>query len=515
MRIFGVGRNGIFGAVVNFSLLSLLLSFKIAPAFGQSPPPERSERTTLQGQVRDSSGKPLANAAVFLQPSTATSSSQIAHTDLEGSYRFAAISDGTYTLRAEMAGYDDAVSAAVSIAAQETRKIDLVLASHASGKAAAQTPQFFDEPQFTVAGVTAATGSGGHGSDTVVRATEALARATVSLSKDNGDKNSRAGSDTTSAAEASSLRDAVARNPSDSALHHRLGEVEDRLGNPLEAVREYQRAAELDASEGYLFDWGTELLTHRALEPAAEVFAHGNKLFPKSVRMLVALGVTWYARGSYDHAAECLDRASDLAPDDPAPYLFLGRMQSVEKDQPNGSAEKFARFAERHPNNALANYYLAVSLSKQSTMATAETKADSQQAESLSHEESLLLKAVHIDPNLGAAYLQLGILYTQRTNFARAISAFQKAIEVTSAVNSKGSVVRPDGMTVDEIADVATVAHFRLAQTYLRIGEKDKAQEELQLHTALVQKRKEDTEHKRRKIQEFVISMRNQDSTRH
>jgi hypothetical protein len=53
-----------------------------------------------------------------------------------------------------------------------------------------------------------------------------------------------------------------------------------KLGNPLEAVREYQRAAELDASEQYLFDWGTELLTHRALEPAAEVFTKGNRLFP-------------------------------------------------------------------------------------------------------------------------------------------------------------------------------------------------------------------------------------------
>ena len=44
-------------------------------------------------------------------------------------------------------------------------------------------PQFYDEPQFTVAGVADATNLGGHGSDTVVRTKESLAKDTVSLSK--------------------------------------------------------------------------------------------------------------------------------------------------------------------------------------------------------------------------------------------------------------------------------------------------------------------------------------------
>ena len=60
-----------------------------------------------------------------------------------------------------------------------------------------------------------------------------------------------------------------------------LGDVEEKLGNSLEAVREYQRAAELNPSEANLFDWGTELLIHRAFEPATEVFNEGNRLFPQ------------------------------------------------------------------------------------------------------------------------------------------------------------------------------------------------------------------------------------------
>src|ERR1700716_1787857 len=42
--------------------------------------------------------------------------------------------------------------------------------------------QFYDEPQFTVAGVKDPSETGGHGSDTVRRTTETLAKETVGLS---------------------------------------------------------------------------------------------------------------------------------------------------------------------------------------------------------------------------------------------------------------------------------------------------------------------------------------------
>jgi tetratricopeptide (TPR) repeat protein len=297
------------------------------------------------------------------------------------------------------------------------------------------------------------------------------------------------------------LRDAVARNPKDPALHHRLGEVEEKLNNPLEAVREYQRAAELDPSEPNLFDWGTELLTHRALEPASEVFTKGNRLFPKSARMLIALGVSSYARGSYDEATRSLVAASDLAPGNPTPYLFLGRMQSVQTTTSKDSVERLRRFAHLQPDNALANYYYAVSLWKESVSA-----ADSEHdTERLKLVESLLQKAVHLDPKLAAAYLQLGILYSQRADFSRAISAYRKAIEV-SPEEVKPQFGNPQ---LDERLDEA---HYRLAQAYLRTGDKTRAQEELQVHAEMSKKIKEDTARERSEIQEFVISLRNQDS---
>lgn len=492
-------RTGIYAAACVLAVAGVL---------AQSQDPARSAtlqgtlqdtlQGTLQGDVRDSSGRPVANATVFLQAATGTETPsaqiQTTHADSAGAYRFSALREGVYTLRAEMTGYDRTIVGPVSLAPKETKKIDLALVPTKASGVVAPVPEFFDEPQFTVAGVTQATNSGGHGSDTVLRTTEALARATVSLSK----KPVASSSAATSTATESSLRDAVARNPKDPELHHLLGDVEEKLGNPLEAVREYQRAAELNPSELYLFDWGTELLTHRALEPATEVFAKGNRLFPKSVRMLVALGVAWYARGSCDQAAEHLVSASDLDPDNPTPYLFLGRMQSVETTALEGSVERLGRFAQLQPENALANYYYAVSLLKESGKQLA-SSVDSD-TERSARVEALLQKAVHLDPKLGAAYLQLGILYSQRAEFSRAISAYQKAIEV-----SPEEVGPQLDQTLEE-------AHYRLAQAYLRTGEKAKAQEELELHRQLAKKTKEDAERKRSEIQQFVISLRDRNS---
>jgi tetratricopeptide (TPR) repeat protein len=513
------GQTGIYIAVCVLAVMAAV-----------APQPVRSQESAgtaqLQGHVRDSSGQLMVNATVSLRlPGVATAldranfgiPTQITHTDREGSYRFNTVQEGDYILMVEMTDYVVGIAAPVSVGRNQIKTIDVVLiplraeahnsAAVEAGKPGTkvQAPEFFDEPQFTVAGVTQATNSGGHGSDTVLRTTEALAKATVSLSKE-----SSVGSKTnTSAVTESSLRDAVTRNPKDPGLHHLLADVEEKLGNPLQAVGEYQRAAELDPSEPNVFDWGTELLAHRALEPATEVFTKGNRLFPKSVRMLIALGVSWYARGSYDQAGKCLANASDLAPDNPTPYLFLGRMQSVETTPSEGSVERLRRFAELQPDNALANYYYAVSLWKQSASAV-EPGRDNERDHERDNErsarvESLLQKAVHLDPKLGAAHLQLGILYAQRKDFPRAISAYQKAIEVSP------EAVSPEQAT-PEINETLEVAHYRLAQAYLRTGNKIKAQEELQLYDRLSKQTKEKTEHERREIQQFVISLQNKDS---
>lgn len=350
------------------------------------------------------------------------------------------------------------------------------LAAVATGKSASlqhsatAQPEFFDEPQFTVAGVTDTTNLGGHGSNTVARTKDALAKDVVSL-----------GSPSVHADPINNIPPNV--GPGTATGIGSTNTVKAKQADPLETVREYQRAAETDPSESNFFNWGAELLLHRAIEPAIEVFTKGNRLFPQSSRMLVGLGVAWYAGGSNEHAAQRLCEASDLNPADPNPYLFLGKIQSVETTQSEGLVQRLERFAGLQPKNALANYYYAVGLWKQ--------RKSPDDAATAAEVESLLKKSVSLDPRLGAAYLQLGVLCSDRKDFPAAISAYQKAVAASSSMPEQEQE-----------------AHYRLAQVYRRTGEKVKAQQELQLYDQLAKQSAEQIERERHEVQQFVYTLR-------
>ena len=516
---FGHFRPSGIGIVFIFAVI--IVAIGAARVRAQAPVQAQGSTAAVQGHLRDASGKTVGGATVILKrmakdPESAAIE-QTTHTDPEGAFHFSALNEGAYRLRAEGTAGRSTIISQLTLARDETKTVDLVLRPaepsamgtpsqmQDASPASIKPPDFYDEPQFTVAGVTQATNSGGHGSDTVLRNSEALVRATGSLGKDAASTTSSTNQEKSTAdlerarTEIRTLLlddDRIRQDPHDttdhdqlvrrqSELHHRLAQIDERLGNPLDAVREYQRAVELTPSEPNLFDWASELLTHRALEPATEVFTKGARLYPESVRMLIGLGVSWYARGSYDQAAQSLNRASDLAPNDPAPYLFIGKMQSVETVPSSETLDRLARFQRLEPNNALANYYYAAGLWKSKQSANAPGDAGSAQV------EALLQKAVQVDPKLGPAHLLLGILYSQRGDYAGAITAYQKAIEAS-----------PD---LEE-------THYRLAQAYRRTGDEAKAKEQLRLHEELSRQAKEEAERTRREIQQFVISLRDQPS---
>jgi tetratricopeptide (TPR) repeat protein len=470
----------------------------------------QSGNASLHGTVYDSQHHAVAGVDVSLH---ATTSIQIwkTHSDSSGAFTFPALPDGNYAIRAE--GLQrKAASASVMLAARETKTIDLTLSDSELA--------FFDEPTFSVAGVTDTTNLGGHGSDTVVRTKNALAKATVSLSKDPSHVSANP------TAMESALREAQHRDPTSftanyrlgkflvergrdaeaksflaraseielaknslsasdkGGLHHLLGDVAEDNGDPLAAVHEYQRAAELDPNETNIFDWGAELLLHHAPEPATEVFSNGSRLFPRSVRMRVGLGVAWYVRGSYEEAERWLCEATDRAPNDPTPYLFLGKILSAESSVSTGAAERFARFAERQPQNAMANYYFAMSLWKQ--------RKNSEDAEIAARVQALLEKAVSLDPKLSEAFLQLGIVHSERKDFPRAIAAYEQAIQANPRMEQ---------------------AHYRLAQAYRLSGQNDKAQNELKLYEEISKQKTTEVERERSDVKQFVYTLRGETSS--
>jgi tetratricopeptide (TPR) repeat protein len=337
--------------------------------------------------------------------------------------------------------------------------------------------EFADEPAFAVAGVTDTTALGGHGSAQVLPSSNALAKETASLSRAAASQPHAAadGSVATAMTSEAILRASLAR--ADNAdLRVQLAEIEEAEGRPLEAVTDYQRAAEMQPTEPHLFAWGAELLLHRAFEPAIEVFSKGRRLYPQSSRMLLGLGAVRFARGSEEQAAQDFLQACDMNPSDPAPYLFLGRLQATESSEPAGWTDRMKRFVSLHPNNPMSHYLYAVALTKQER---------NQQYPELA--ESELKTAIQLDPRFGDAYLQLGILRFEREDFPGAVASLQKAIEITPV---------PDE------------AHYRLAQVYRRMGETFKAGQEIEQFKKISEQKNKQAEQERHQIQQFVYTLR-------
>ncbi len=268
-------------------------------------------------------------------------------------------------------------------------------------------------------------------------------------------------------------------------LHNLLAQIDEKSGEFVPAVNEYEIAAHMDPSEGNLFDWGSELLIHRTYEPAIEVFQQAALRYPNSPRVLIGLGMALYSRGKYDEAVKALLAAADLNPADPRCYLFLSKAYYSSPNQADDVIQRFRRFAELQPHNALAIYYYAMSLWK------------GKRAEDPSFDwrqiEALLQKAVTLNPAFPDAHLQLGNLYADQHEYAKSIPEYQRALELNSNL--------PD-------------AHYRLGQDYVHTGQKDRAQEEFAVYQRLRAQYMAEVDKESAEVQQFVSAAKDASSTK-
>jgi tetratricopeptide (TPR) repeat protein len=401
--------------------------------------------------------------------------------------------------------------------------------------------EFADKPDFTIAGVTDWTAVGGHGSDSILRTSEDLARETLALkppgeAKQAYESETRlraalAGAPGTFAANhelgafylhAGRYREAIPMlqaayqaDPSNGGneydlaaalvgagdysqarehaqkllahqdkadLHRLLGELDEKVSDPLAAVHEDEQAVRLDPSEENYFAWGSELLLHRAVWQAAEVFRQGTRAYPKSARMLTALGTAQFAGALYEDAATSLCAASDLDPADSQPYLFLGRIDLAAPKPLGCVAPRLARLVKEQPQNSLANYLYAMAILK-SLDQTPDRNAALQRA------ETLLNRAVAIDPKCADAYLQLGILASSQHETEKAIGYYTRAIEAQPQLGE---------------------AHYRLGVAYDRTGSPEKARQEFQLHDEIEKQQAATVERQRREVKQFLVVLEGQ-----
>ena len=501
-----------------------------------------AQSASISGNVVDAIGKPVQGIAVRLE--NGGTDPVAANTDSAGSFTFSDVPIGTYKLSAEKPGLGVAVRD-VQIGPQDRQKRIALTLTPAKSSTGSQAMEFSDKPNFTVAGVTDWTAVGGHGSDAILRTSEDLSRETSSLKGNDVVSRSASLEDKTTesklraalssspeafqpnhdlgelylrsgrykeavvllesayrtapgnkgneydlalayqgAGDLSKARahvDALLAREDTADLHRLIGEIDEKQGDPLGAVKEEELAAHLEPSEPNYFAWGSELLAHRAIWQALEVFEAGAKAYPKSARMLSALGAALFASARYDNAAQWLCEASDLEPEQPGPYLSMGKVEIAAPTPLPCIEERLARFANRQPENSQANYLYAMAILKRRTVP--------EKASDLQHAEELLKKAVAADPKCGDAYLQLGLLASKQRDTDKAISYYKSAVEATP-----------------ELAE----AHYRLGVTYDRLGEAGKAKQEFYLHDKIEAEQAAAVERDRRAVKQFLVVLQGQ-----
>jgi len=269
-------------------------------------------------------------------------------------------------------------------------------------------------------------------------------------------------------------------------LHDLLGQIEEKDEKYLAAEHEFEIAAHMDPSEQNLFDWGSELLLHRAYGPAIEVFAEATRRYPNSPRILIGLGMALDWGGKYDEAVKALIAAADLDPSDPRCYLFLSKAYDSSPNQARGVIERFRRYAELQRANALAQYYYALSLWK--GMRGGEANLDLQAV------ESQLKKSIALNGTLPEAHLLLGGLYDNRHEYEKSIPEYELALKLDPG-----------------LAD----AHYRLGTDYVHTGQKDRAQKEFEVYQKLRAQHLAEIDKEKAEVQQFVYSSKGGPSTMH
>ena len=274
------------------------------------------------------------------------------------------------------------------------------------------------------------------------------------------------------------------RETNSGELHGLLGRIDEEQAKYVEAANEFASAAYLDPSEDNLFAWGSELLLHRAYEPAIAVFQQATVRYPQAPRLWVGLGMSLYSRGEYEPSVHALMQATDLNAQDPRCYLFLSKAYLSSPSQAEAVIERFHHYAEMKPADAMAQYYYAMSLWKGRRL--------NAEAIDFPKVESLLQRSIALDATNAEVHLELGILYSDQHEEAKALPEYQAALRLS-----------PD------LAE----AHFRIGRLYLRTGEKEKAQVELDRFKQLQAQHQAAVDKERAEVQQFVIPTKSSPST--
>ena len=142
-------------------------------------------------------------------------------------------------------------------------------------------------------------------------------------------------------------------------------------------------------------------------------------------------------------------------------YDLLGKIYDSSPENQTRIATVFAEYLRNHPNDAMAEYHYGAIL-----YARSQGEASDRYLSAKEHLE----RSLALDPSLAQAHVQLGVIAQAEGRDKDAVASFERAVK---------------------FAPTYAAARYRLGSAYQKLGERAKAESELQAFRALKEKEKE------------------------
>ena len=269
-------------------------------------------------------------------------------------------------------------------------------------------------------------------------------------------------------ARALQMLEPLRRQREDGEIENLLGEVYEKKGQYLEAVRAFQRSAELEpANESYRFDFVYELLTHKNFDAAIAAAQPAVRDFSQSLQFRLALGVGYFGAKLFDQSGKIFLEVAESAPDTELPLRLLAMAVETGPVRRQEVQARVIAYLKRHPKQSWPYYFLG---------------RNAFQDGDLARGLELLKQSVALAPDYPDSQFELGNIYFEMERWKEAIACYEKAVQLKPGLAE---------------------AHYRLFRTYRRAGEPRQADRALQTYQKLQQQKPVD-----KLVMQFVYELR-------